>query len=95
MVIELTGLQFGLNSYALFQKGEFDLKLRVWFQTKIARHEVQLPLYYIHFEITQFFVNINIYLSLQETLFLKKRNRRRCCINYANNNVVWQNSLLG
>ena len=26
---------------------------QVWFQTKIARHEVQLPLYYIHFEITQ------------------------------------------
>ena len=28
------------------------LKSQVWFQTKIARHEVQLPLYYIHFEIT-------------------------------------------
>jgi len=26
----------------------------VWFRTKIARPEVQLPLYYIHFEITQF-----------------------------------------
>ena len=26
---------------------------KVWFQTKIARHEVQLPLYYIHFEIAQ------------------------------------------
>ena len=24
---------------------------QVWFQTKTARHEVQLPLYYIHFEI--------------------------------------------
>ena len=31
---------------------EFDLKSQVWFQTKIARHEVQLPSYYIHFEIT-------------------------------------------
>ena len=79
MVIELTGLQFGLNSYALFQKGEHEYDFR---------HEVQLPLYYIHFEITQFFVNINIYLSIQKTRFLKKRNRRRCCINYANNNVV-------
>ena len=29
------------------------LKSQVWFQTKIAQHEVQLPLYYIHFEITQ------------------------------------------
>ena len=26
---------------------------QVWFQTKIARHEVQLPLYYSHFEIAQ------------------------------------------
>ena len=32
---------------------EFDLKSQVWFQTKIARLEVQLPLYYIHFEIAQ------------------------------------------
>ena len=32
---------------------EFDLKSQVWFQTKIARHEVQLPLYYIRFEIAQ------------------------------------------
>ena len=33
---------------------EFDLKSQVWFETKIARHEVQLPLYYIHFEIAEF-----------------------------------------
>ena len=50
MVIELSGVQFGLKSYAWFQ---FDLKSQVWFQTKIARHEVQLPLYYIHFEIAE------------------------------------------
>ena len=51
MVIELSGVQFGLKS-------------QVWFQTKIARHEVQLPLYYIHFEITQIqdLVNSNILL---------------------------------
>ena len=59
MVIELSGVQFGLKSYAWFQnqtsaQHEFDLKSQVWFQTKIARPEVQLPLYYIHFEITQF-----------------------------------------
>ena len=58
MVIELSGVQFGLKSYAWFQnrtsaQREFDLKSQVWFQTKIARHEVQLPLYYIHFEIAQ------------------------------------------
>ena len=42
------------ESYAWFQnrtsvQREFDLKSHVWF----ARHEVQLPLYYIHFEIAQ------------------------------------------
>ena len=33
---------------------DFKIDLKVWFQTKIARHEVQLPLYYIYFEITKF-----------------------------------------
>ena len=41
------------KSYAWFQnwtsaQREFDLKSQVWFHTKIAQHEVQLPLYYIH-----------------------------------------------
>ena len=50
MVIELSGsVQFGVKSYAWF-----DMKSRVWYQTKIERHEVQLPLYYSHFEITEF-----------------------------------------
>ena len=58
MVIELSGVQFGLKLYVWFQnrtsaQREFDLKSQVWFQTKIARYEVQLPLYYMHFEITQ------------------------------------------
>ena len=58
MVIELSGVQFGLKSFAWFQnrtsvQREFDLKSQVWFQTKIAPHEVQLPLYYIYFEIAQ------------------------------------------
>ena len=57
MVIEVRGEQFGLKSYVWFlnrtsAQREFDLKSQVWFQTKIARHEVQLPLYYIHLEIT-------------------------------------------
>ena len=52
MAIELSGVQFGLKSYAWFQnetsaQRDFDLKSQ-------ARPEVQLPLYYIHFEITQF-----------------------------------------
>ena len=51
-------MQFGLKSYLWFQnrssaQHEFDLKSQVWFPTKIARHEVQLPLYYIHFKIAQ------------------------------------------
>ena len=33
---------------------EFNLKSQVWFQTKIARHKVQLPLYYSHFEFSEF-----------------------------------------
>ena len=43
---------------------EFDLKSQVWFQTKIAQHEVQLPLYYIRFEIAQMqdMINSNILL---------------------------------
>ena len=59
MVIEVSGVQFGLKSYAWFQnrrsaQREFDLKSQVWFQIKIARHQVQLPLYYSHFEIAEF-----------------------------------------
>ena len=53
MIIELSGLQFGLKSYSRFFKSrEFDVKSQVCFQTKIARHKVQLLLYYSHFEIT-------------------------------------------
>ena len=32
----------------------FDLKSQVWFQTKIAWREVQLPVYCNHFEIAEF-----------------------------------------
>ena len=51
---------------------EFNLKSQVWFQTKIAWQEVQLPLYYIHFEITpiQDLVSSNI-LSMQYWASLK------------------------
>ena len=49
----------GQKSYTWFQnrtsaQHEFDLKSQVWFQSKIAQPEVQLPLDYIHFEIAQF-----------------------------------------
>ena len=69
MVTELSGVEFGLKSYVWFQNQvstqcEFNLKSQVWFQTKIAQHKVQLPLYYIHFEIAQIqdLVNSNILL---------------------------------
>ena len=79
MVIELSGVQFGLKSYAWFQnwmsvQRKFDLKSQVWFQTKIARHKVQLPLYCIHFEITQIkdLVSSNILLMQQERVLETK-----------------------
>ena len=54
-IIEMNKVQFDLKSYAWFQNRtgtqcKFHLKSRVWFQTKIVRHRVQLPLYYIHFQ---------------------------------------------
>ena len=59
MVIELSGVQFCLKSHAGFQNRmsklpKFDLKSQVWFQGKIIQHEVQLPLYYSQFDITEF-----------------------------------------
>ena len=50
MVIELSGVQFGLKSYAWFQNRASS----IWNQTKIAQNEVQLPLCYFHFEIAEF-----------------------------------------
>ena len=34
--------------WVMSKSHEFDLKSQVWFQTKIARHKVQAPLYCIH-----------------------------------------------
>ena len=50
MVIELGEVQFGLKLYVCFEnrtnaQREFHLKSQVWFQTKIARPEFQLPVY--------------------------------------------------
>ena len=55
MVIELRGVQFGLISKSDERAVRgFDLKSQVRFETKIAWHEVQLPLYYSHFELAGF-----------------------------------------
>ena len=59
-------------------------ELQVWFQTKIARHKVQLPVYYIHFEIAQVqdLVSSNILLmqywaslKLNSSIFLGEKNK--------------------
>ena len=55
IVIELSAVQFQNRTSA---QREIDLKSRVWFRTKIARHELQLSLYHIHFEIDQLFTNL-------------------------------------
>ena len=56
MVIELSGVQVGLNWYAWFQiRTSGQRESQVWFQTKITTHEVQVPPSWIHFEITQFY----------------------------------------
>ena len=85
MVIEMSGVQFGLKSYAWFQnrtnaQHQFDLKSQAWFQTKIARQEVQLPLYYSHFEIDEFGQYQN-YMDLVSSLF-KRRNEKAFTSNF-------------
>ena len=89
MVIELSGMQFGLKSLVWFQnwlsaQHEFNLKSQVGFQTKIAQHEFQLPLYYIHFEIAriQDLVSSNILLiqywaslKLNSSIFWEEKNK--------------------
>ena len=74
MVIELSGVQFGLKSYEWFQNREFDLKSSEWFKAKIARHEVQLQLYYSHFEIAEFYQYQ--YFIDQVASLLKSRNKK-------------------
>ena len=49
---------------------EFDLKSQVCFQTKIAWHKVQLPLYYIHFEIVQ--IQDLVSLKLNSSIFWRE-----------------------
>ena len=55
-----------------------------WLQTKIAQHEIQLPLYYIHFEIAQIqdLVSSNILLmqywaglKLNSSIFWVEKNK--------------------
>ena len=58
MEIELSGVQFGLKSYAWFQKQmstqhEVDLKSQDDFRPKLHDMRFKLPLYCIHFEIAQ------------------------------------------
>ena len=66
---KLSGVQFGLKSYAWFQnrmgaQSKFDLKLQVWFQFQIVPHYVQSPLFYFHFEIAKFYSSNTGWFSL-------------------------------
>ena len=80
MVIELSGGQFGLKSYAWFQnrtsaQREFDLKSQVLsFQTKIALHKVLNYHYYSHFDIAEF--SQYLYFIYQVAGLLKKREKK-------------------
>ena len=44
-------------------------------QNKIARHSVQLPLYYNHFEIAEFKQSVPIFIS-SSSQFVEKRKQR-------------------
>ena len=73
MVIELSGVKFGWNHMRdwMSAQQEFDLKSQVCFQTKIAWHKVQLPLYYIHFEIVQ--IQDLVSLKLNSSIFWREK----------------------
>ena len=95
MVIELSGVQFGLKSYLWFQnrtsaQRKFNLKSNVWFQTKIARHKVQLPLHYIHFEITQIQDLVSSNVSLMQYWAGLKLNSSIFC---GEKNEFWKQKL--
>ena len=87
MVIELSGVQFCLKSYVRFQnrisaQREFDLKSQVCFQTKIARHEFQLPLYYIHLESHNNYVIAKIQDFSQYQYFVDPVGNKSCKIRH-------------
>ena len=58
----------------ILKSREFHLESPVWFQTKIARQEVQLPLYYRHFEIEEF--SQDQYFIDQAAGLLKSENKK-------------------
>ena len=66
----MNGVQFGVKSYALFQI----LNHKYDFRPKIARHEVQLPLYFSYFEIAEF--SQYQYFIVQVAALLKSRNKK-------------------
>ena len=56
-------------------QSKFDLKPQVWFQIKIAWHEVQSQLYYSHFEIVEF-SQYQYLIGLVAVLLEKKKQSR-------------------
>ena len=59
-----------LSRFGLVRNHMRDLKSKVRFQTKITRYEVQLPLYYTHFEITKTFSILIIILFICLFIFI-------------------------
>jgi hypothetical protein len=65
------------------------IKSQVWFQTKIARHEVQFPLYYIHFEI----LILNNFVKWKQFFFYERHPLNECpdppsCTFFKSRNVL-------
>ena len=98
MVIELSGVQFGLKSYAWFQNRtsaacSFDLKSQVWFQTKL--HSTQFNCHFIrsilksHNFIALIF-RLLVYCS--SSRFVKKKRNRKCLyvLFSMQNDVMWR-----
>ena len=100
MVVELSGVHFSLKSYAWFQKkSEPALRARsVWNHKYDFRPKLHDTKFNYHFIApilkSQFFANFNIHVSTSGNPVFKTRNRKGCYINYANDHVMWQNSLV-
>ena len=76
MVTELIGVQCGMKSTIDFKISSVwsEITSMISDQNKIAWHEVQLPLYYSHFEIAEF--SQYQYLIDQVAGLLKSRNKK-------------------
>ena len=74
-------------------------KSQAWFRNRIARHEVQLPLYYCHFEIAEFSqYQYFIDRVLSSSRFVEKRTRKGGYISFCirnRNDLIWYRAKRG